>query len=109
FGAPGNESTHPAYPTQKSVAELRPLAPERYKVQFTVSRETHQKLRETQDLLRHRIPDGDIAAIFERALTLLLAELHKTQHPAADRPRQTSPAAQGDMSRRRSSAPSGSG
>jgi hypothetical protein len=39
-------------------------------VQFTVSRETHQKLREAQDLLRRRIPSGDVAAIFDRALTL---------------------------------------
>ena len=37
-------------------AEVKPLAPEHYKVQFTVSRETYQKLREAQDLLRHRWP-----------------------------------------------------
>ena len=59
-------------------------------MQFTVSRETHEKLSEAQNLLRHRIPDGDVAAIFERALTLLLNELHKTRHALVERPRMTS-------------------
>jgi hypothetical protein len=59
--------------------EVKPLAPERYKVQFTVSRATYDKLRQVQDLLRHTIPDGDPAAIFDRALTLLLAEVSKTK------------------------------
>ena len=58
-------------------------------MQFTVSRETYDKLREAQDLLRHRIPNGDVAAIFDRALTLLLAELRKTKHAATERPRTT--------------------
>jgi hypothetical protein len=64
-----------------------PLAPERYKVQFTVSRDTHDKLRRVQDLLRHSIPTGDPAAIFDRALTVLLADLEKTKLAAATRAR----------------------
>ena len=39
-------------------AIVRPLAPERYKVQFTVSGETHAKLRQVQDLVRNTIPNG---------------------------------------------------
>ena len=61
-------ASHP--PSKRS--EVRPLAPERDKVQFTVSRETYEKLRRAQDLLRHAIPNGDPAAIFDRALTPLL-------------------------------------
>ena len=60
-------------------AVVAPLAPERYKVQFTMSRETHDKLRRVQDLLRHSIPDGDPAAIFDRALTLLLSDLERAK------------------------------
>ena len=67
--------------------EIRPLAPERYRVQFTASRETYNKLRRAQELLRHRIPDGDIALIVDRALTLLLSELRRTKHGATQRPR----------------------
>lgn len=45
---------------------LKPLSPECYKVQFTISLETHEKLRRAQDLLRHTIPTGDLAVVFER-------------------------------------------
>jgi hypothetical protein len=57
----------------------RATTPERYKVQITVSRETHDKLRRAQEPLRHVIPDGDPAAIVDRALTLLVAELERTR------------------------------
>jgi hypothetical protein len=67
--------------------EIKPLAPERFKVQFTVGRDTYDKLCHVQDLLRHTIPSGDPAAIFDRALTLLLAELSKTKFSATSRPR----------------------
>ena len=68
-------------------AEVKPLAPERYKIQFTVDREAHDKLRRAQDLLRHTIPDGDLAAIFDKAITLLLEDLARAKHGAAGRPR----------------------
>lgn len=68
-------------------AEVAPLAPERYKVQFTVGRQTHEKLRRVQDLLRHRVPNGDLATIFDRALTLLLEDLERTKMAATARPR----------------------
>ena len=58
---------------------IAPLAPDRYKVQFTVSRETFDKLRRAQDLLRHTIPTGDPAAVFDRALTLLVTELERSR------------------------------
>lgn len=67
--------------------EIKPLAPERFKVQFTVSRDTYDKLRHVQDLLRHTIPNGDPAAIFDRALSLLLADLSKAKFAAANHPR----------------------
>ena len=72
---------------------MRPLAPERYKVQFTVSRETYDKLRRVQDLLRHTLPSGDPAAIFDRALTRLLDELARTRLAATSRPRAQRPPA----------------
>ena len=72
---------------QSRPAVVGPLAPDRYKVQFTVSRETYEKLRRAQDLLRHTIPSGDPAAIVDRALTLLLADLEKTKLAATERPR----------------------
>ena len=82
----------PAIDTVSRPAErpkIEPLAPERYKVQFTVSRETYDKLRHVQDLLRHRVPGGDPAAIFDRALTLLLEHLKKQKFAVSGRPRAT--------------------
>lgn len=71
-----------------------PLAPERFKLQFTIGRDTHDKLRRVQDLLRHAVPDGDPAVVFERAITLLLADLEnkkfaQTNRPQRPRPHQT--------------------
>ena len=72
---------------QRRPAVIAPLAPERFKVQMTVSRETHDKLRRVQDLLRHQVPDGDPAVVFDRALTLLLQDLERKKLAAARRPR----------------------
>jgi hypothetical protein len=54
-------------------------------------RETHDKLRRAQDLLRHAVPNGDPAVIFDRALTLLLTQLERSKTGATDRPRTTGP------------------
>jgi hypothetical protein len=83
----------PAFTTEPPTrpAVVAPLAPERYKVQFTVTRETYDKLRRVQDLLRHTIPNGDPAAIFDRALTVLLKEVERTKLAAAVRPRPKAP------------------
>jgi len=82
---------HAAASTDRPAVVI-PLAPERYKVQFTVTRETHDKLRQVQDLLRHSVPNGDPAVIFDRALTVLLADLQKKKLALTDRPRATSEA-----------------
>jgi hypothetical protein len=51
---------------------VRQLAPERYRVQFTLGAEGHARLRKLQALLRREIPDGDPGTIVDRALILLL-------------------------------------
>jgi 5-methylcytosine-specific restriction endonuclease McrA len=76
-------------------AVIVPLAPERYKIQFTASRETHDKLRRAQELLRHTIPDGDVSAVVDRALTVLVEQLERRQLAAAKGPRQPRPSSAG--------------
>jgi len=66
-------------------------APERYRVQFTIGPEAHEKLRRLQALLRREIPDGDPGAIFDRALTVLLEKVEKTKLAAAAKPRPNRP------------------
>ena len=66
---------------------VQPLAPERFKIQFTIGGETREKLREVQDLLRHSIRTGDLAEIFDRALTLLLKDARRQRFAATESPR----------------------
>jgi hypothetical protein len=66
---------------------IRPLAPERYEIRFTASAEMREKLRVAQDLLGHAIPSGDVAEVFDRALTLLVADLTRKKFAATERPR----------------------
>ncbi len=77
----------PPAPPPARPALVAPLAPERYKVQFTASAETYEKLRLAQALLRHQIPDGDLGTIVDRALTALLADLARRKCAATARPR----------------------
>ena len=65
---------------------LVPLSPERYKVQFTITGETRDRLRQVQDLMRHVNPNGDPAVIFDRALILLLDDLLRSRCAATQRP-----------------------
>jgi hypothetical protein len=72
-------ATHPAL--------VAPIAPKRYLVRMTVSDETHRKLERARDLLRHQIPDGDPAAVFDLALTALIDKTERTKFAARKRPR----------------------
>src|SRR5438876_491846 len=63
------------------------LADGRYEIRFTARAETREKLRRAQDLLRHAIPSGDPAEIFDRALTALLEDLVRKKCAATGRPR----------------------
>ena len=68
-------------------AAVKPLSPERYKLELTISGETREKLRRVQDLLRHAVPNGDVAAILDRALTFLLEDLERRRCAVTARPR----------------------
>jgi 5-methylcytosine-specific restriction endonuclease McrA len=65
----------PARDERRSV--IAPLTEDTYKIQFTASRACRDKLRQAKDLLRHRIPDGDVGTIVEKALDLLIEQVKK--------------------------------
>ncbi|HEU0090598.1 MAG TPA: HNH endonuclease, partial [Vicinamibacteria bacterium] len=83
-------------------------SPERYRVQFTIGKESHDKLRRVQALLRREIPDGDPGAIFDRAIALLLERVEKeklgaatkSRAPRAIRPGTDSPVSSGRLTSR---------
>jgi 5-methylcytosine-specific restriction endonuclease McrA len=66
---------------------VTPLAEDRYQIRFTASAETYQKLRQAQELLGHSVPSGDVAAVVDRALSALIADLARKKLAATDRPR----------------------
>jgi hypothetical protein len=84
---PAGPYAPPAAPATARPAVVQPLAPERYKVQFTFSGEMRDMLCRVQDLMRHTVPNGDLALIFERALRLLHDDLEKRKLAATARPR----------------------
>ena len=74
-------------PPARPSAEVTPLSPDRYRVQVTIGGDTLEKLRLAKELLRHALPSGDEAAILDRALTALLADLAQRKFAATERPR----------------------
>lgn len=64
-------------PDNRVVDGTIPLSPTRFRLHVTISSETHARLRLAQDLLRHAIPDGDLAEILDRALALLVSQLER--------------------------------
>ena len=78
------DSAAPA-PPRRPVVE--PLSPARYKVQFTAGAELHAKLERLAALMRSEVPDGDIGAIIERAVTEKLERLEARRFAASAAPR----------------------
>ncbi len=64
-----------------------PVAEDTFKLQLPISREFRDEIREAQDLLRHRIPDGDVATIFRAALKLLVSEVKSERFAIGRAPR----------------------
>jgi len=81
----------PPQPVAAPPTARRPIientSPERYRVQFTIGKESHDRLRRLQALLRREIPDGDAGVIVERALALLLEKVESAKVGAAKNPR----------------------
>jgi hypothetical protein len=68
---------------------VKPLAADRYEIRFTASASTRDKLKVAQDLLRHAIPSGDVAAIFDRALSELIEAHSRRKMAVVRRPEKT--------------------
>ncbi|HUS67938.1 MAG TPA: HNH endonuclease, partial [Kofleriaceae bacterium] len=76
-----------APPPRPPKARVKPLAPERWKLEVTVSGATRAKLLRAQALMRHQVPSGDVAEVIDRALDELLAKLEVAKLGKARRPR----------------------
>jgi hypothetical protein len=87
----GSHETQPALAARLEPSSRRPLvkplSAETYRLQITISRATHDKLRNAQALMRHRVPNGDPALIVDRALDALLREVERTKCGRVEHPR----------------------
>jgi len=75
--------------TRRPIVE--PTSPDRYRVQFTIGKESHEKLQRLQALLRREIPNGDPGAIFDRAIALLLDRVETQKLGLTTKPRSIRP------------------
>ena len=77
-------------------AQVEALAPARYKVSFTASAELREKLERLRSLMRSSVPDGDLAAIIEEAVTEKLERVEARRFGKTKSPRKS--VAQSDTS-----------
>jgi hypothetical protein len=70
---------------------VAPLSEDAFKFQFTGSRALRDKVRRAQELLRHRVPTGDVATITEMAYDLLIAQVKKERFAVGRKARQQKP------------------
>jgi hypothetical protein len=66
---------------------IQPLAPDSYKVELTADRALRDKLKLAQDLMRHRVPNGNLSTILDLALDLLIDEVKKERFGDGRKPR----------------------
>lgn len=76
----GSSSPSPSRPQPPAV--VKPLSPERYKLQVTLERESYERLQRARDLMRHAVPTGDLSEILDRAVRALLKELERRKYAA---------------------------
>jgi hypothetical protein len=75
--------------SRKSRPLATPLSPDRYEIRFTANAATRDKLKLAQDLLRHSVPTGDPAEIFDRALTALIEQVARRKLAIVRAPQRT--------------------
>jgi hypothetical protein len=75
--------------TPPARSDTEALSPGRYRVQFTASAEFRDKLERLRALMRSEIPDGDLAAVIERAVTEKLERLEARRLAKTAAPRKT--------------------
>ena len=72
---------------ERQMAALNPDMLDLVTLRVRVRRETLDKLRRAQDLLRHVVPSGDAGEILDRALTLLIREVERKKMAKVEHPR----------------------
>jgi hypothetical protein len=67
--------------------KVEPVAEETFRIHFTAGAAFRDKLKQAQDLLRHRVPTGDVPKVFELALDALIERVEKERFAKGRKPR----------------------
>ena len=70
-------------------AVVTPLSAATHKVVLTADAALKAKLEQAEELMRHRVGRGNLVAVIDRALDLLIAEVKKERFGVGRRPRAT--------------------
>jgi hypothetical protein len=84
---PAEGEPAPARMDEAQAVGLKPLVPQRYRVEFTASARYVELLEEARDLLQHRVPNRDIARVHELAMEAFVEELRKRRRAQRSGPR----------------------
>ena len=87
---------------RSGAAYVVPIAADRFRFHFTASRGCRDKFREAQDLLRHRVRNGDAGTIVEMALEALIAQVKKERFATGRKAKNGSPPRDGQPGTARS-------
>jgi len=68
-------------------SKVEPLAPARFKVEFTADQELYDNIEEAKALLGPRLPKGELSELFGRAVALLVEDLKKKKYAKISKPR----------------------
>jgi len=75
--------------TPAAASRIEPVAPARFRVHFNASAELRDKLERLQALMRHSVPDGDLAKVIDLAVTEKLERLEAKRFGKTKKPRKT--------------------
>jgi hypothetical protein len=87
FAALSHETQPAPPPPPRAGPPIVPLSAQTYKIQFTAGRAFRDKLVEAKDLMRHRVPDGNLESILGAALELLVEQVKKERFGVGRKPR----------------------
>lgn len=71
--------------------KIEPLTPVTFKLTLTIDEALREKVKQAQELMHHRFGHGDLAALIEEALDLLIDKVKKERFGVGRTPRATKP------------------
>jgi hypothetical protein len=74
-------------PPAPARATVEPTSEARYRIQLNASSALKERLELFQALVSHSIPNGDVAAVLDRALDLALEQVQRQRFAKTDKPR----------------------